>query len=81
MVGFGRVQRYSAADFHLKGLIVDAGFYPFGAMSINLHGVVREAIDYSNVQEGLRMVINPVISYKIGTHKDSTSFGKFDRIF
>ncbi|MBN2184490.1 MAG: carbohydrate binding family 9 domain-containing protein [Candidatus Krumholzibacteriota bacterium] len=68
LVGFGRVQRYGGEDFYLKGLIADTGFYPFGAMSIFLHGVVREAIDYSNIQDGLQMMINPVIEYRIGTH-------------
>ncbi len=68
LIGFGRVQRYGSEDFYLKGLHYTMGFYPFGAMSIYLNGIIREAIDYSNERDGVRMMLNPVIDYKIGRH-------------
>lgn len=67
MVNIGK-RGYMGGLFKENFLVFSAGIRPSGSFSLAIHGAYGDQIDYTNVQAGNRIRINPIVQYKMGRH-------------
>ncbi len=55
-------------EFDDTRLDFDAGLRPSGSLHLRIRGIVGDQIDFANVQQGRRFMVNPIMQYNIGRH-------------
>lgn len=65
-----RRQHFGGQTFRLVQLWAGGGFRPSGNVGVDVWGMVGNEIDFSNVQRGFNIRLNPSLSLRLGRHID-----------
>ncbi|MDQ1353285.1 MAG: hypothetical protein QG657_3591 [Acidobacteriota bacterium] len=61
-------QFYMGKIFAVNNVDATIILIPSGKLQTNLHAIIGEQIDFDNIRQGQRILINPYLTYKIGRH-------------
>jgi hypothetical protein len=61
-------QFYMGKIFDTNNVDATITLIPTGKLHTNLHAIIGENIDFDNIRQGKRILINPYLTYKIGRH-------------
>ncbi|UCH95707.1 MAG: carbohydrate binding family 9 domain-containing protein [Candidatus Aminicenantes bacterium] len=67
LINFGK-RWYLGKEFDEKYVSFQAGLHPSASLYLGLDGIIGDQVDFTNVQQGNRVHLNPIIEYKWGKH-------------
>lgn len=57
---------FMGVEFDNTYLTVDTGFRPVGSLLMRMFGIYGDQVDFDNVRQGKRMMLNPILQYNLG---------------
>lgn len=66
--GYWGKKHYLGIEFDDRRILLTSSIRPSNVISFALNGIYGDQIDFSNVQPGTRLTLNPVIEFSPGSH-------------